>query len=583
MNDSSHRREDDDIGVKDEESFEPAVEQDPERPGINWNRIGESMSALRDAIVNLALLCFFTALIGIVVIELVQKAVIIEPIRMPEPLSAVGYTEDVAAQRLTDAIAEIKEAAPTSLQGVNWMPASQQVDFEAPETGITLRNVVQVLRQAMKLPETRISGEFICATADCAHEALTLRLRVVTREGMKIIKPVAVGTERSLDDYYRAAALDLLRELDPYLVAAYLYVSDKAAAEREAFKILGPDNPQRKWAMNLLGFMAAEREDYDTAIGWYRRAAEADENDRFAIAYANWGNALLKKDKELVDEAIAKQQRAIDIDRDFAFAHLSLAEALAAQGKREEAMAKIAEAAAIDPPSAYAYSVWGKAYYALFEKDRRPEDLAAAAEKFRQATEIDPKDWLAFFNWGRALDDQKKIEEAVHKYTLAVELEADHIGANINLGIDLRKLGREEEAIKRFEHVIAIAPGNASALYNLGRVRAGQKDGLAEALTLYERAALLTPNDSDIQLNWGIALVKGSKFSEGLEKIRLAAKLNDENSMAHLTLGSILQMMNHKAEAADALERYLELEPKATNAAILAKQVEALRAEAAPK
>jgi len=70
MNDSPHRREDGHIGLDDDESFEPAVEQDPERRGIDWNRVGESMSALRDGIVNLELLCFFAALIGIVVIEL---------------------------------------------------------------------------------------------------------------------------------------------------------------------------------------------------------------------------------------------------------------------------------------------------------------------------------------------------------------------------------------------------------------------------------------------------------------------------------------------------------------------------------
>jgi tetratricopeptide (TPR) repeat protein len=365
-------------------------------------------------------------------------------------------------------------------------------------------------------------------------------------------------------------------------VAAYLYVNDRTAAEREALRILGPKNSQRKWAMNLLGYMAAERKDYDTAIDWYSRAAKADENDSFAIAYANWGNALLAQDMANADNAIRMQERAIDIDPDFAFAHLSMAEALATKGERAKAMEKIAEAAAIDPPSAYSYSVWGNAYYKLYEKDRKPEDLDAAIEKFRQATEIDPNDSLAFFNWGRALDDKGNIAEAAHKYTLVTELTPDHIGANVNLGIDLRKLGQDEAAIKRFRHVLEIDPVNAPALYNLGRALA-DNGATAEANGLFGRAALIKPKDSDIFLHWGITLVKRSKIPEGLEKLRQAVKLNPENSMAFLTLGSILRLMNQKIEAADALGRYLELEPKASNAATIAKQVEELRAEALGK
>jgi len=570
-----------------------AVEETPERQPIDWARMSDLMSAMRAAIVNAALLCFAVALIVITVLELLQSPVVIEPIRLPEALSAVGYTEDVAAQRLTDAIAQIKTAAPTTKQGVEWLPASQRVDFEAPQTGISLQNVVQVLRQALKLPETRISGEFICATPDCAQDGLVLRLRVIRRGGMKIIElpPVgngdAGGTGGQMAQYYKTAALQLLRELDPYLVAAYLYDTDKPAAEREALKILGPTNPQRKWAMNLLGFIAADRKDYDTAIDWYRRAIAADKN--FAFAYTNLGTALLAqavrdKDKDGMDRAIAMHERAIKIDKDYSFAYLNLADALTAKGEQADAMANIALAAKKDPNSAYAYIKWGNALHELYTKGARDKAvLAEAIEKYRRATEIDPSSADAYLNWGIALSDEGKFDEAIGKYARVAELKPNYARVYVPWGVALRNKTPDHDfdgAIEKYRRATELDPSNAPAYYNWGRALHEKPDpDLDEAARKFARAAELAPKDADVCFQWGAVLRDQQLYSDAAEKFACVIALKPHNAAAHYNLGMAQVALNKFGDAANALQRYVELDPAATDAnqvAVLIKQLRAV-------
>lgn len=162
--------------------FVPAPPAPPEPPAppksIPWKKIGEGFAAVRSAVLNGLLLVSLVALIGFAVAELRRDVVVIDPIRLPEPLRQMGYSEDVAAHRLWDEVVRINESTPTAKDRVTLLPASQQMDFEAPGAGVSLQAVVQMLRPFLGLDETRIAGEFICMTTECKTEGLTLRLRV---------------------------------------------------------------------------------------------------------------------------------------------------------------------------------------------------------------------------------------------------------------------------------------------------------------------------------------------------------------------------------------------------------------------
>jgi len=520
--------------------FVPAPPAPPASPKSNpWNKINASLATARAIVANGLLLVVVVTIIGVTVAELRRDMIVIDPIGLPEPLRQMGYSEDVAAFRLWDEVVRINESTPTAKGGVRMLPTSQKMDFEAPGAGVSLQAVVQVLRPFLGLDETRIAGEFICMTPECKPEGLALRLRVFRGSTMKIVSMPPIGErtgEAEIDRYFRTAALELLREIDPYVVAFFLYQTDKAAARREALQLIGPAHGERKWALNLLGFIAADNGDHDAAIGWYQRAVAADEDDRFAIAYANWGETLRATGD--LDGAIAKYTRAIEIDPKGGFAYSSWGNALAAKGDLEGAIAKYERAIELDPESGFVYNSWGNALYNKGDRD-------GAIAKYMRATEIDPEDALAFFNWGIALDDKGDRHGAIAKYMRATELDPEDAEAYTKWGIALQTVG--------------------------------DPDG---AITQFKRAAELDPENAFVYNNWGGVLGALGDLDGAMAQFNRATEIDTEYAAAHFNKALALQMINRATDAADAFQRYLELRPDAENAGQIRAQIEELRASA---
>ena len=95
------------------------------------------------------------------------------------------------------------------------------------------------------------------------------------------------------------------------------------------------------------------------------------------------------------------------------------------------------------------------------------EDLAEAAEAYRQALLLEPNFPEAQFNLGNVLRDQGQAEAALQCYRMALHLDPSLAAAHYNLA-DLH-MDREEpdRAIAHLEAALAIDPGYADAHFNL--------------------------------------------------------------------------------------------------------------------
>ena len=72
---------------------------------------------------------------------------------------------------------------------------------------------------------------------------------------------------------------------------------------------------------------------------------------------------------------------------------------------------------------------------------------------------LDPNYAEAYNNWGVALDNLGRHEEAIEKYGKAVELDPKYASAYSNWGLALADLGRREEAVEKFEEFLRLAGG----------------------------------------------------------------------------------------------------------------------------
>ena len=178
-------------------------------------------------------------------------------------------------------------------------------------------------------------------------------------------------------------------------------------------------------------------------------------------------------------------------------------------------------------------------------------------------------------------------------------------------GVQAAARGETDKAIDDLKRAISLHPDFGLALNELGvqYLRKGELDNAAEAL---QKVLQLSPEASEASLNYGIVLLQQKKFPEAEKQLRDAVKKNDYTYTAHLYFGITLIYVKNYAEAetelrkaitiggpkagqahyylgglywqtgkhkqaADELETYLKLEPKAANADKLRNTIKELR------
>src|SRR6059036_4152579 len=116
-------------------------------------------------------------------------------------------------------------------------------------------------------------------------------------------------------------------------------------------------------------------------------------------------------------------------------------------------------------------------------------DPDEARDAYRRALELDAHHADAHVNLGRLLHEQGMIEEAERHYRLALRERPEHATAAFNLGIALEDLDQPADAIEAYRAALAVEPRLADAHYNVARLyeRLGKKAAALRHLSSYER------------------------------------------------------------------------------------------------
>lgn len=114
---------------------------------------------------------------------------------------------------------------------------------------------------------------------------------------------------------------------------------------------------------------------------------------------------------------------------------------------------------------------------------------AEARDAYRRALELDAHHADAHVNLGRLLHEQGLVEEAERHYRLALREAPDHATAAYDLGIALEDLGRPADAIEAYRAALVTDPRLADAHYNIARLyeRVGKKAAALRHFSAYRR------------------------------------------------------------------------------------------------
>lgn len=131
--------------------------------------------------------------------------------------------------------------------------------------------------------------------------------------------------------------------------------------------------------------------------------------------------------------------------------------------------------------------------------------LDEAIVHFSQALSIKPHDAEIHNNIGNALAAKGNLDKAIAHFSEALSIKPDHAGMHYNLGSALARQERLDEAIAHFSHALRINTGFAIAHNNLG-IALATKGDLSEAIAHFSEAVRIKPDFAEAQNNLAIAL-----------------------------------------------------------------------------
>jgi Flp pilus assembly protein TadD len=196
-------------------------------------------------------------------------------------------------------------------------------------------------------------------------------------------------------------------------------------------------------------------------------------------------------------------EHAINVTANNYLAHDNLGNALAQQGKIDEAIAHYYTALRIKSNSANTHNNLGVALFGLGK-------INEAIAHYRVALRYQSDSPEIHNNLGVSLARQGQVDEAIVYYLAAVQLKADYEEAYNNLGNALARQGKLDEAAVQFSRALEIKPNYPDAHNNLG-VALARQGRLEEAISHFKEALRLKPDYRKARANLEIALQQAGK------------------------------------------------------------------------
>jgi Tfp pilus assembly protein PilF len=296
-------------------------------------------------------------------------------------LLEAGLSEE-AAQELTAAVA----SEPSNADAVIALALAHLKRKDIPSAGRTLEGAVArgldtapvyaalaEVYEAGGYVENAIPAMRLAIARDPKNETYRLRYGLLLND-TKAPAAAVIRLREALQEFPRSSPL--------WLALGIAQTGDgKSDDARGSFERAVELDPKSVPALAYLGSTFAERGQYAEAVALYERAIAAGPG--FAVPYYLAADTLLKlpqTDGPRVERYLA---RAVELDPDFASAHLALGKLYVRAGRWTDATAEFERVTRLDAQSAEAFYQLGRVYVRL----KRTTDAQRALDTFKQLSE----------------------------------------------------------------------------------------------------------------------------------------------------------------------------------------------------
>jgi tetratricopeptide (TPR) repeat protein len=236
--------------------------------------------------------------------EMCEEQLVIDAFSVFPDLEGTGYSGEVIAKQIMDHYFEIYNKAAT-LKGIkNIQPKWQQKDIviDMPISGITMAEVVRIIKEIIGSKNVRISGEVVM---DGSLKKLTLRIK----DGCITVQ------DSSMSTLLEKASEKIILATDPYVMAAYSFSKhDMANSKYIIDSVLSNSLVNKKnkesipWYYMLKGHIYERKNEFDSALIQFNEALKIDPD--FPLAFYNIGT-ILGQDLQQYQKAIDNFEKSI--------------------------------------------------------------------------------------------------------------------------------------------------------------------------------------------------------------------------------------------------------------------------------
>jgi len=169
----------------------------------------------------------------------------------------------------------------------------------------------------------------------------------------------------------------------------------------------------------------------------------------------------------------------------------------------------------------------------------------------------------AILSWRQA----QVWKDGVTLFTHAIQATEGNFVAHDNLGVELDRLGRPEEALAEYRETLRIKPGDRNGEENLAQASFAQGQRFLDhgnpegALAAFREGLHYRPRNAVAQLSFGVALARSGRPAEARKAFQDAVRFDPSSVEAHYDLGLVEQAMGDSRAALESYDAALRLRP----------------------
>jgi tetratricopeptide (TPR) repeat protein len=172
------------------------------------------------------------------------------------------------------------------------------------------------------------------------------------------------------------------------------------------------------------------------------------------------------------------------------------------------------------------------------------------------AARVNPGYWAAHYNAGLALMESQRFDEARASLETAAYLKPDEAAVFAALGRAYDGMNYLREAVRAFQHAIAIDENLFEAHNDLGTVFFHHEDYLA-AEKCFRRALQIRPTAMPSRYNLGLCYARLGRWEESANQLALVTQQSPDDAEACYELGLVYERMARLKEARSLLAQGL--------------------------